>query len=225
MQDGDSSEQRSLKLDAGHDYEIQGRLSALTAWDAIGDLENDDDPSLAVTGKWADLLPTIPEGRNYLYHTDRGAGIPLFGWRRRYWSFLLKLAKSLPSWTIAAQPGPAIGPFHWRSRRLSVIEMMRLQTFPRRYEIVGSFRSAQRQLGNAVPSALAEILALEMRRQLLQQPARRSTPSLIPERRGKIPPEEAVIAVPKKYLELVGQHTAHPGTGLGYGALRRVRAE
>jgi DNA (cytosine-5)-methyltransferase 1 len=35
---------------------------ALTAWDAIGDLEDDDDPSLRVTGKWADLLPSIPEG-------------------------------------------------------------------------------------------------------------------------------------------------------------------
>ncbi len=58
-----------------------------TAWDAIGDLEDDDNPELRVTGKWASLLPTIPEGQNYLHHTERGEGLPLFGWRRRYWSF------------------------------------------------------------------------------------------------------------------------------------------
>ena len=49
------------------------------------------------------------------WHTDRG-GEPLFGWRRRYWSFLLKLAKSAPAWTVQAQPGPATGLFHWDNR-------------------------------------------------------------------------------------------------------------
>ena len=74
------------------------------------------------------LLPSIPEGENYLWYTNRGGGLQLFGWRTRYWSFLLKLAKSLPSWTIQAQPGSAIGPFHWRSRKLTTREMCRLQT-------------------------------------------------------------------------------------------------
>ena len=91
---------------------------------------SDPTEDLEVKGKWADLLPSIPEGENYLWHTDRGGGMPLFGWRRRYWSFLLKLAKDKPSWTIQAQPGPAIGPFHWKNRRLSMRELCRLQTFP-----------------------------------------------------------------------------------------------
>ena len=74
-----------------------------TAWDAIGDLPQDsDEPSLEVGGKWGALLPSIPEGQNYLWHTNRGGGLGLFGWRTRYWSFLLKLAKSLPSWTPGA---------------------------------------------------------------------------------------------------------------------------
>ena len=83
-----------------------------TAWDAIGELTpgNED---VRMRGKWADLLPSIPEGHNYLYHTDRMDGLPLFGWRRRYWSFLLKLAKDRPASTVQAQPGPATGPFHW----------------------------------------------------------------------------------------------------------------
>src|SRR5690606_23073463 len=66
---------------------LLGTEPAYTAWDAIGDLEDNDDPELRMTGKWADLLPSIPEGQNYLHHTDRGAGLALFGRRRRYWSF------------------------------------------------------------------------------------------------------------------------------------------
>ena len=61
----------------------------MTCWDAIGVGLKEPDEELGLTGKWADLLPSIPEGENYLYHTDRGGGLPLFGWRRRYWSFLL----------------------------------------------------------------------------------------------------------------------------------------
>src|SRR5262249_36912766 len=102
------------------------------AWDVLGDLPEPDlsEPGLKVGGKWGDLLPTIPEGENYLWHTNRGGGQSLFGWRTRYWSFLLKLSKSLPSWTVQAQPGSAIGPFHWKNRRLTFQELCRIQTFP-----------------------------------------------------------------------------------------------
>lgn len=196
----------------------------LTAWDAIGDLEDDASDALRVSGKWADLLPSIPEGMNYLYHTDRGEGRPLFGWRRRYWSFLLKLAKARPAWTIAAQPGPAIGPFHWKSRRLSPLEMARLQTFPEGYSIQGNLRSAQRQLGNAVPSALAEVMARQIRVELLG--VGRSlgkTPTLLPARRPKPPAPERLRPVPRKYWRLEGKHAAHPGTGKGFGAIARAR--
>lgn len=201
---------------------VEGQVPFLTAWDAIGDLEDDDDPELRVRGKWADLLPTIPEGKNYLYHTDRGEGLPLFGWRRRYWTFLLKLSKQLPSWTLTADPGSAIGPFHWKSRRLSAAEMMRLQTFPLEYRIKGTHRSAQRQLGNAVPSALAELLGLEIRRQFFGERQVRTALSLLPQRRGEIPPPEPITDVPAKYHKLIGEHEAHPGTGRGPGARARA---
>lgn len=198
----------------------------LTAWDAIGDLADDDDPRLRLGGKWAALLPTIPEGANYLFHTERGDGLPLFGWRRRYWSFLLKLSKRLPSWTIAAEPGPAIGPFHWKNRRLSSRELCRLQTFPDGYEIAGSLRAIQRQLGNAVPSALAERLALEIRGQLLgDKSARAVRLQLVPMRRKDVPAPEPILPVPREYLSLVGKHAAHPGTGRGNGAIARRIAE
>lgn len=190
-----------------------------TAWDALGDDPPPDDEDLNVKGKWARLLPSIPEGHNYLWHTARGGGKSLFGWRRRYWSFLLKLAKNRPSWTLQAQPGPAIGPFHWRSRRLSMRELCRLQTFPENVEIKGSQTSIQRQAGNAVPSLLAEVLAREIRKQLLGLSTLRSPLQLLPGRREPVPLPEPIKPVPKDILaEFEGEHEAHPGPGRGYRA-------
>jgi DNA (cytosine-5)-methyltransferase 1 len=188
------------------------------AWDAIGGLDpgNED---VRMKGKWADLLPSIPEGNNYLYHTDRMEGLPLFGWRRRYWSFLLKLAKNKPSWTIQAQPGPATGPFHWDNRLLSVRELCRLQTFPDDVELAGTRMSAARQVGNAVPSLLGEVVARSMLEHL--SGVRVSAPlRLMPRRRVPVPDEETPQSVPQKYLDLMGTHAAHPGTGMGYGRSR-----
>lgn len=193
-----------------------------TAWDAIGDLpEWPNEPNLAMTGKWADLLPTIPEGQNYLWHTERGGGEPLFGWRRRYWSFLLKLAKNRPSWTIQAQPGSATGPFHWANRRLSSRELCRLQTFPDDVTVTGSRQDIQRLVGNAVPSLLGEVLGREICGQLLRAKRIVSKNELEPPYREPSPAEVAAITVPRKYLKLRGSHSAHPGNGMGYGALSR----
>ena len=193
------------------------------AWDAIGgeDLRSPGE-DLRMRGRWADLLPSIPEGENYSWHTNRKGGLPLFGWRRCYWSFLLKLAKKLPSWTIQAQPGPAVGPFHWENRLLAVAEMAALQTFPRGTVFSGNRAAAQKQLGNAVPSLLAERIAREIARQFFGA----SLPShhtLAVTPRRPIPPPEPVLPVPQKYLHLQGEHPGHPGTGKGSAASRRSR--
>ncbi len=190
-----------------------------TAWDAFGDVVIDPDEDLAMRGKWARLLPSIPEGENYLWHTDRGGGLPLFGWRRRFWSFLLKLAKNRPSWTIQAQPGPGTGPFHWSSRRLSNRELCRLQTFPDDVHIVGDYRAVHRQVGNAVPSLLAEVLGRAVRTQLLGHSPIRKPLRLLPPVRTPVPLPEPVLAVPKQFRALLGEHEAHPGTGKGYRAV------
>lgn len=195
--------------------------SHLTAWDALHDLPTPVDSNVDLKGKWADLLPSIPAGMNYLWHTDRGGGEPLFGWRRRYWSFLLKLAPDQPSWTIQAQPGPATGPFHWDNRRLTMREMARLQTFPDDVQVTGSITDAQRQLGNAVPSLLAEILAREMATQLLARPADGPPQLTIPPAPAPAPRLRPLKPVPGKHLLLRGEHEAHPGTGLGARAQAR----
>ncbi|MBI2568568.1 MAG: DNA cytosine methyltransferase [Candidatus Schekmanbacteria bacterium] len=207
-------------LSEGGRFNLMGIAPYTTAWDAIGDLEEDGDPELQLSGKWADLLPSIPEGDNYLWHTARGGGLQLFGWRRRFWSFLLKLSKSKPSWTIQAQPGPAIGPFHWKNRRLSAREMCRLQTFPDQYHVLGNIASAQRQIGNAVPSVVAQCLAGAIRRQILGDnvPA---VATLTPRRREPVPDPEPALPVPEKYRFLVGEYSAHPGTGRGNRAAQR----
>jgi DNA (cytosine-5)-methyltransferase 1 len=196
----------------------------MTAWDALHDIPAYIDAATQVKGKWAELLPTIPEGSNYLWHTERGGGEPLFGWRRRYWSFLLKLAKDQPSWTIQAQPGPATGPFHWDDRRLTMREMARLQTFPRDVEIAGSISDAQMQLGNAVPSLLAEVIARSIAAQILNRPTSGDAPSLaLHVAPGPPPPPRPPAPVPQRFLSLRGRHAAHPGTGKGTRASARER--
>lgn len=196
----------------------------LTAWDAIGHLDvRSWSEELNPAGKWADLLPSIPEGENYLWHTPRNkadGAEPLFGWRTRFWSFLLKLKKDELSWTIQADPGPATGPFHWRGRLLSVRELSRLQTFPDDYSIEGERRSAHRQIGNAVPCAIGELMGLEIRRQFLGEQVRRRL-RLLPNRRTDCPTAETPSRVALRYLKLRGKHADHPGTGRGPGALRR----
>lgn len=203
----------------------EARSPYRTAWDALARLSLPPDEDLVPRGKWADLLPSIPEGQNYLWHTDRMGGLPLFGWRRKYWSFLLKLAKDRPSWTIQANPGPATGPFHWENRRLSIIELCRLQTFPADVIILGSRAAQHRQIGNAVPSLLAEVLGREIRTQLLDLPRIAKPLLLLPPDRSPAPPPHPVSAVPLRFRRLAGRHEAHPGTGRGAGAQARIAAE
>ena len=144
-------------------WEREGRKMHVTAEEAIGDLVDRDDlaePEEVVAGKYGHLLPEIPPGDNYLHYTaKRGHPEPLFEWRKRYWSFLLKLDPNQPAPTIQAQPGPYVGPFHWQNRRLRICEIKRLQTFPDDYVLCGNRRAAQRQVGNAVPALLARRIA------------------------------------------------------------------
>jgi DNA (cytosine-5)-methyltransferase 1 len=133
-----------------------GEAPHVTAGQALAGLKCEPEPEEVLRGQYAELLRDIPAGDNYLYYTAaRGHPAPLFRWRSRYWSFLLKLDPERPSPTIQAQPGPNVGPFHWENRRLRVGEVKRLFTFPDDFDVVGSRASVQSQLGNAVPPLLA----------------------------------------------------------------------
>lgn len=194
-----------------------------TCWDALGHLSVDpnDQEALVPRGKWAELLPSIPEGNNYLWHTDRGGGVPIFGWRRRYWTFLLKLAKNRPAWTIAANPGPATGPFHWTGRQLSVPELAALQTFPESYRWPEKYRVARAQIGNAVPPALAAVVAAAIRVQCFDG-LEFDCSRLVPAARSDCPSPDRIAKAPERLRDLQLDRSPHPGTGLGPGAEARL---
>lgn len=202
----------------------QTRLSRYTnVWDAIGDLDTiDHGDELKPRGKWSELLPSIPEGHNYLWHTPVGGGTPIFGWRTRYWSFLLKLKKNRPSWTLQASPGPATGPFHWRNRHLSVQEMARIQTFPDSYSFAGGYRVSTRQIGNAVPPAIGELFGKCIMNQFFDQEIDTSL-TLIPKIVEPTPNAHRRRQVPLKFAEGIHDTTAHPGTGRGPRAMGQGR--
>jgi DNA (cytosine-5)-methyltransferase 1 len=114
------------------------------------------EPEEVVTGRWAEHLAQIPPGWNYKFHTAwAGHPSPAFIAEQRFWNFLLVLDPDKPSWTIPASPGPWVGPFHWKNRRLRIPEMAAIQGFPQGYAFAGSRRERVRQIGNAVPPPLA----------------------------------------------------------------------
>ncbi|GAA4759029.1 DNA (cytosine-5-)-methyltransferase [Actinomycetospora chibensis] len=136
-----------------------------TAGEALSSVVSEPEPGETVAGRYGHLLPDIPEGDNYLFYTaKRNHPSPEFEWRKKYWSFLLKLDRGKPSPTIQAQPGPYVGPFHWKNRRLRVPELKALFTFPQEFELVGSRNSAQAQMGNSVPPDLAQQVIEAMHR-------------------------------------------------------------
>ena len=107
-------------------------------------------------GTYYKELKKVKPGENYLALCDGKKSS--FKKNTRFWNFLLKLKEDLPSWTIAAQPGPWVGPFHWNNRRLRVPEIAAIQTFPKNYKFHGNRRSIQKQIGNAVPPLLGKAM-------------------------------------------------------------------
>lgn len=110
-------------------------------------------------GTYHNDLCEVPPGKNYKALTAwAGYPNPKFVADKRFWSFLLKLDPNEPSWTITAQPGPWVGPFHWSNRRLRIPEEAAIQTFPRGYVFVGNRNSQQKQVGNAVPCLMGKAM-------------------------------------------------------------------
>jgi DNA (cytosine-5)-methyltransferase 1 len=190
------------------------------AYDALRGIQPKELP--IASGYWTELLPSIPEGHNYLFHTQDSGGRPLFGKRRWFWSFLLKLAKDQPSWTIPAKPGPSTGPFHWDNRPLAVEELLRLQTFPLDWKLDGGVGARVRQVGNATPPLLAEVIGRSLGAQLFEL-RYDERPTLSIPRSRTVPRKRPRTEVPAKYLKHLNSQGEHPGEGKGPGAKRRKR--
>jgi DNA (cytosine-5)-methyltransferase 1 len=101
-------------------------------------------------GTWRDIpLELLPKRFARIRRTD---STTLFG----------RLERAFPAYTITTQfnnvtTGCYTHPLQHRA--LSVREGARIQTFPDRYRFVGSLESKCRQIGNAVPPLLAEVVA------------------------------------------------------------------
>jgi len=117
-----------------------------------------EDYELTSEGTFYEELVNVIPGRNYMSLNELGKEYKGKRWKNssRFWNFLYKLHPDQASITIAAQPGPWVGPFHWDNRRLRVPEIAAIQTFPKNYKFYGNRRSIQKQIGNAVPCLLAK---------------------------------------------------------------------
>lgn len=131
------------------------------------DIDEYYEPEEITDGKYHEDLCLVPPGMNYKALTAwNGYENPKFVADKRFWSFLLKLSPDLPSWTITAQPGPWVGPFHWNNRRLRVPEIAAIQSFPEDYKFYGKRSSIQKQIGNAVPPLMGRAMIEFLRESL-----------------------------------------------------------
>jgi len=135
-----------------------GLKKYVSAQEALMGFEGEEyyEPEEIISGKWANELRQIPPGMNYKALTAwAGHPNPTFIAETKFWNFLLKLHPQKASWTIAANPGPWTGPFHWDNRRLRTVELAILQGFPSNYKFIGKRRDIVKQIGNAFPSNIA----------------------------------------------------------------------
>lgn len=129
----------------------------------------DESPCEGPGGLYGHLLPLIPPGMNYSFFTrEMGHPAPQFAWRSKFHDFLYKADPDSPVRTIKSQPGKFTGPFHWNNRHFTAAELKRLQSFPDDYRIAGNYNKVLEQIGNSVPPALAEAVAISVRDQLLR---------------------------------------------------------
>jgi DNA (cytosine-5)-methyltransferase 1 len=160
----------------GRELGTSGLLPAVSSGEACAPFSGKEffEREEVMTGKWAELLRDIPPGWNYKFHTEWGGHPrPSFVAEQRFWNFLLVLDPKKPSWTIPANPGPSVGPFHWKHRRLRTPELSAIQGFPTGYEFAGSRRERVRQIGNAVPPRLAAQMVSSVFATLSSQKKRR----------------------------------------------------
>lgn len=141
----------------------------VTAGDAIADLQSENELIQEYGGKYGKLLQEVPPGMNYHYFTrEMGYPEPIFAWRSRFSDFLYKADPEKPIKTLVARLGKYSGPFHWKSRKFTLTEFKRLQSFPDDYEFAGTLNTQLRQLGNSVAPNFARALAAALRTQLFE---------------------------------------------------------
>lgn len=136
------------------------KINHVSVYEAFKEIDNPGEIVPEYGGKYGELVKAVPPGMNYLFFTENmGHQQPLFAWRSKFSDFLYKVDPSMPSKTLVASQGRYGGPFHWRGRKMTILELKRLQSFPDDYDILGSYNIAAKQIGNSVAPLFAEKLA------------------------------------------------------------------
>ena len=107
--------------------------------------------SVAHTEQTKSIIALVPDGGNYKDLPKRLQGT------RRVNIAWTRMASNLPSFTIDAGHNHH---FHYKANRVPTVrECARIQSFPDSFVFLGNKTSQYRQVGNAVPPLLAEVLA------------------------------------------------------------------
>lgn len=134
-----------------------------TLYDAIGDLEDNFQECATFSKERTDLLKIIPEGGNWKNLPDNLVKAAMGG---AYESgggkvgFFRRLSYNQPSPTLVTSPVQKASMLchPTQNRPLSIKEYARIQQFPDDWIFTGTITSKYRQIGNAVPTGLAEAL-------------------------------------------------------------------
>lgn len=114
--------------------------------------------AVAHTKQTIEIIKLVPDGGNYkdLPKSLQGTRRVNIAWTR--------MASNLPSFTIDAGHNHH---FHYKANRVPTVrESARIQSFPDSFIFLGNKTSQLRQVGNAVPPLLAEVLAKEIMKDL-----------------------------------------------------------
>jgi DNA (cytosine-5)-methyltransferase 1 len=107
--------------------------------------------SVAHTKQTKSIIALVPDGGNYKNLPKRLQGT------RRVNIAWTRMASNLPSFTIDAGHNHH---FHYEANRVPTVrECARIQSFPDSFVFLGNKTSQYRQVGNAVPPILAEVIA------------------------------------------------------------------
>ena len=93
--------------------------------------------------------------------------------------------------------------------------MLRLQSFPHDWKVDGDYRQQVRQVGNATPPLLAEVVGRAVLSKIICVDVPAPKPMYQVDRVASVPLPEAIGDVPQQFERLEGVHADHPGPGRG----------
>jgi len=132
-----------------------------SAWNTVRSaLHNLPDPNQQLDSRWKNHT-LVPGARSYVGHTGSPLDEP---------------AKTLKAGDHGVPGGEnTLAHPDGKVRYFTIREAARLQTFPDTYSFPGSWTESMRQLGNAVPVKLAQILAIRIQKHLSMYHAQKGT--------------------------------------------------